>query len=102
VCDRELRAFVRRNPPRPPNPATLGYEMVGVIEEVETSVTELRVGDLVHVGTPHREETVLNIDAAAKTRYPLPSGRRTAQARAVREPRHGCARRCPRRPAQAR
>jgi 2-desacetyl-2-hydroxyethyl bacteriochlorophyllide A dehydrogenase len=71
VFDRELRAFVRPNPPRPAYPAMLGYEMVGVIEEVGTRVTELRVGDLVHVGTPHREETVLNVDAAAKTSYPL-------------------------------
>jgi threonine dehydrogenase-like Zn-dependent dehydrogenase len=45
VFDRELRAFVRPNPPRPAYPAMLGYEMVGVIEEVGSSVAELRVGD---------------------------------------------------------
>jgi 2-desacetyl-2-hydroxyethyl bacteriochlorophyllide A dehydrogenase len=71
VFDAELRAFVRPDPPRPTYPATLGYEMVGVVEEVGPGVRELEVGDLVHAGTPHREETVLDVDAAAKASYPL-------------------------------
>lgn len=71
VFDRELRAFVRPDPPRPTYPAPLGYEMVGVVEEVGARVGELEVGDIVHAGTPHREETVLDVDAAAKASYPL-------------------------------
>lgn len=71
VFDRELRAFVRRDAPRPTYPATLGYETVGVIEEVGSGVRELSVGDLVHTGTPHGEETVLDVDAAAQASYPL-------------------------------
>jgi 2-desacetyl-2-hydroxyethyl bacteriochlorophyllide A dehydrogenase len=71
VFDPELRSFVRPDPPRPTYPATLGYEMVGVVEEVGSGVGELSVGDLVHAGTPHRDETVLNVDAAARASYPL-------------------------------
>jgi 2-desacetyl-2-hydroxyethyl bacteriochlorophyllide A dehydrogenase len=71
VFDPELRAFVRPDPPRPTYPATLGYEMVGVVEEVGTEVDELQVGDVVHSGTPHREETVVDVDAAAQASYPL-------------------------------
>lgn len=71
VFDRQLRAFVRPDPPAPPYPAPLGYETVGVVEEVGAEVSELAVGDLVHVGTPHGEEVVLDVDAAAHTSYPL-------------------------------
>ena len=71
VFDPVLRAFVRPDSARSPYPAPLGYEMVGVVEEIGSEVGELGVGDLVHAGTPHREETVLDVDAAAKASYPL-------------------------------
>jgi 2-desacetyl-2-hydroxyethyl bacteriochlorophyllide A dehydrogenase len=77
VFDRELRAFVRPEPPRPAYPAPLGYELVGSVEEAGADVTELAAGDLVHVGAPHRDETVLDLDAAAASAYPpvrLPAG----------------------------
>jgi threonine dehydrogenase-like Zn-dependent dehydrogenase len=70
VFDRDLRAFVRPDPPRSTYPATLGYELVGTVEEVGAEVHELRPGDLVHVGAPHRDEAVLDLDAAAASAYP--------------------------------
>jgi 2-desacetyl-2-hydroxyethyl bacteriochlorophyllide A dehydrogenase len=78
VFDRDLRAFVRPDPPRPAYPATLGYELVGTVDEVGAEVRELQPGDLVHVGAPHRDEAVLDLDAAAASTYPpvlLPASR---------------------------
>jgi 2-desacetyl-2-hydroxyethyl bacteriochlorophyllide A dehydrogenase len=77
VFDRELRAFVIPDPPRPAYPAALGYELVGTVEATGDAVQELRAGDLVHVGAPHREEAVLDLDAALAGTYPpvrLPAG----------------------------
>jgi threonine dehydrogenase-like Zn-dependent dehydrogenase len=77
VFDRDLRAFVRPDPPRPAYPATLGYELVGTVDEVGAEVRELQPGDLVHVGAPHRNEAVLDLDVAAGSTYPpvlLPAG----------------------------
>jgi 2-desacetyl-2-hydroxyethyl bacteriochlorophyllide A dehydrogenase len=70
VFDRGLRAFVRPDPPRPTYPATLGYELVGTVEEAGADVHELQPGDLVHIGAPHRDEAVLDLDAAAASTYP--------------------------------
>jgi 2-desacetyl-2-hydroxyethyl bacteriochlorophyllide A dehydrogenase len=70
VFDRELRAFVKPDPARAMYPATLGYELVGVVDEVGPDVHELAVGDLVHAGVPHRDEVVLDLDAALATSYP--------------------------------
>jgi 2-desacetyl-2-hydroxyethyl bacteriochlorophyllide A dehydrogenase len=75
--DRDLRAFVRADPPRPAYPATLGYELVGTVDEIGAEVRELQPGDLVHVGAPHRDEAVLDLDVAAASTYPpvlLPAG----------------------------
>jgi 2-desacetyl-2-hydroxyethyl bacteriochlorophyllide A dehydrogenase len=77
VFDRDLRAFVRPDPPRPVYPAVLGYELVGTVDEVGAEVRELQPGDLVHVGAPHRDEAVLDLDVAAASTYPpvlLPAG----------------------------
>jgi 2-desacetyl-2-hydroxyethyl bacteriochlorophyllide A dehydrogenase len=71
VFDRELRAFVKPDPPRPTYPAMLGYSLVGVVVEVGVAVTELNPGDLVHAGAPHGEEAVVDLDAAARATYPL-------------------------------
>jgi threonine dehydrogenase-like Zn-dependent dehydrogenase len=79
VFDRDLRAFVRPDPPRPAYPATLGYELVGTVGEIGAEVRELQPGDLVHVGAPHRDEAVLDLDVAAASTYPpvlLPAGGR--------------------------
>src|SRR5918997_1655866 len=72
VFDRGLRAFVE--PPAgsaATYPVTLGYEMVGQVTEVAPDVHEVAVGDLVHTGTPHQEETVLDLAASLRTTYPL-------------------------------
>jgi 2-desacetyl-2-hydroxyethyl bacteriochlorophyllide A dehydrogenase len=71
VFDRDLRAFVRPDPPRTTYPAVLGYELVGVVDATGPEVDEVHVGDLVHAGAPHAEETVLDVDAAARSTYPL-------------------------------
>jgi 2-desacetyl-2-hydroxyethyl bacteriochlorophyllide A dehydrogenase len=72
VFDRGLRAFVE--PPAgsaAAYPVTLGYEMVGEVQEVARDVTEVEVGDLVHTGTPHQEETILDVAASLRATYPL-------------------------------
>jgi 2-desacetyl-2-hydroxyethyl bacteriochlorophyllide A dehydrogenase len=71
VFDPALRAFVRPDPLRSTYPATLGYELIGTVEEVGGAVDDLRVGDVVHAGVPHREHAVLDVDAAAAVTYPL-------------------------------
>lgn len=72
VFDRGLRAFVR--PPAgsaSAYPVTLGYEMVSEVVEVAPDVTAIAVGDLVHTGTPHQEETVVDVAASLAATYPL-------------------------------
>ena len=72
VFDRGLRAFVE--PPAgsvSTYPVTLGYEMISEVVETATDVTGVRVGDLVHTGTPHQEETVLDVAASLAATYPL-------------------------------
>lgn len=72
VFDRGLRAFVA--PPAgsaSAYPVTLGYEMVSEVVEVGSEVSALSVGDLVHTGTPHQEQTVLDVEASLEATYPL-------------------------------
>jgi 2-desacetyl-2-hydroxyethyl bacteriochlorophyllide A dehydrogenase len=72
VFDRGLRAFVE--PPAgsaSAYPVTLGYEMISEVVEVGPGVTEVTVGDLVHTGTPHQEETVLDLAVSLQATYPL-------------------------------
>jgi 2-desacetyl-2-hydroxyethyl bacteriochlorophyllide A dehydrogenase len=73
VFDKGLRAFV--HPHAGSNgsayPVTLGYEMVSEVVEVAPDVTAVAVGDLVHTGTPHQEETVLDVGASLAATYPL-------------------------------
>jgi 2-desacetyl-2-hydroxyethyl bacteriochlorophyllide A dehydrogenase len=72
VFDRGLRAFVHPHAgTTSAYPATLGYEMVSEVVEVAPDVTAVRVGDLVHTGTPHQEETVLDVAASLGATYPL-------------------------------
>jgi len=72
VFDRGLRAFVA--PPAgsvSAYPVTLGYEMVSEVVEVGPEVSALSVGDLVHTGTPHQEQTILDVEASLAATYPL-------------------------------
>jgi 2-desacetyl-2-hydroxyethyl bacteriochlorophyllide A dehydrogenase len=72
VFDRGLRAFVTPHAgSASAYPVTLGYEMVSEVVEVAPDVTAVRVGDLVHTGTPHQEETVLDVAASLEATYPL-------------------------------
>jgi 2-desacetyl-2-hydroxyethyl bacteriochlorophyllide A dehydrogenase len=72
VFDRGLRAFVAPSAGSASTyPVTLGYEMIGEVVEVGAEVTAVRVGDLVHTGTPHQDETVLNPAASLQATYPL-------------------------------
>ena len=72
VFDRGLRAFVAPHAgSASAYPVTLGYEMAGRVTEVAPDVYEVAVGDLVHTGTPHQEETVLDLAASLRTTYPL-------------------------------
>jgi 2-desacetyl-2-hydroxyethyl bacteriochlorophyllide A dehydrogenase len=72
VFDRGLRAFVHPHAgTTSAYPATLGYEMVSEIVEVSPGVTAVKVGDLVHTGTPHQEETVLDVASSLEATYPL-------------------------------
>jgi threonine dehydrogenase-like Zn-dependent dehydrogenase len=45
--------------------------MVSEVTEVAPDVTEVKVGDLVHTGTPHQEETVLDVADSLAATYPL-------------------------------
>jgi 2-desacetyl-2-hydroxyethyl bacteriochlorophyllide A dehydrogenase len=72
VFDRGLRAFVAPAAGgASAYPVTLGYEMVGEVAEVGPDVTAVKVGDLVHTGTPHQEETVLDVGESLRATYPL-------------------------------
>jgi 2-desacetyl-2-hydroxyethyl bacteriochlorophyllide A dehydrogenase len=72
VFDRGLRAFVVPHAGSVATyPVTLGYEMVGEVTEVAPDISEVAVGDLVHTGTPHQEETVLDVGASLEATYPL-------------------------------
>jgi len=76
VFDRELRAIVPAGE-LSPYPATLGYGLVSVVEEVGAGVEGLSPGDVVHTGTPHRDEAVVNVEEASRGTFPvvrLPDG----------------------------
>jgi len=76
VFDRELRAIVPAGETSP-YPATLGYGLVSVVEEVGPGVDGLAPGDVVHTGTPHRDEAIVNLEQASRGTFPvvsLPAG----------------------------
>ena len=71
VFDRDLRVFVRPDPPRPTYPATLGYELVGTVERDRRRCRRARApGTSSTSGAPHRDEAILDLDAAAASTYP--------------------------------
>jgi 2-desacetyl-2-hydroxyethyl bacteriochlorophyllide A dehydrogenase len=72
VFDRGLRAFVAPHAGTVSTyPVTLGYEMVSEVVETAPGVAVVAVGDLVHTGTPHQEETVLDVATSLTATYPL-------------------------------
>lgn len=84
VFDKGLRAFVSPHAgSASAYPVTLGYEMVSEVVEVAPDVTAVEIGDLVHTGTPHQEETVLDVAESLEATYPLvvlPSAERLERA----------------------
>jgi len=70
VFDRELRAILPAGESSP-YPATLGYGLVSVVEEIGPGVDGLSPGDVVHTGTPHRDEAVIDVEQASRGGFPL-------------------------------
>ena len=68
--DRELRAIVPVGE-TDPYPAPLGYGLVGVVEEIGPGVEAFRPGDVVHSGTPHRDEAIVDVEQASRGTFPL-------------------------------
>lgn len=70
--DPELRIFHPRRDDVSPFPMPMGYETVARVVEVAPDVTELSVGDLVHVDDRHADELVIDVDEARRSDlYPL-------------------------------
>jgi len=70
VFDRELRSIVPAGEIAA-YPATLGYGLVSAVEEVGAGVEGLSPGDVVHTGTPHRDEAIVDVAQAARGAFPL-------------------------------
>ena len=66
-----LRAFVKGSAAGAHTPDRLGYEMVARVTEVGPSLDGIRVGDLVHTGTPHQDVTIVNLPEQREFGYPL-------------------------------
>jgi threonine dehydrogenase-like Zn-dependent dehydrogenase len=71
VFDPELRVFVPGNGLQASYPQALGYEMVAEVVEAGPGVDHVRVGDLVHTGTPHQDWTIVRLKDIADFGYPL-------------------------------
>jgi len=69
--DAALRAFVDGTDKSEHDPDVLGYEMVSEVTEIGRGVNGIRVGDILHSGTPHQDETIVNIDAQREFGYPV-------------------------------
>lgn len=72
VFDRALRSIVPAGDASP-YPATLGYGLVSVVEEVGPGVDGLAPGDVVHTGTPHRDEAIVDVEQASRGTFPVVS-----------------------------
>lgn len=72
VFDPELRVFRPRPESTSPYPMPMGYETVARVTEVGPGVTDLAVGDLVHVDERHADEIVIEVARALDSDlYPL-------------------------------
>jgi threonine dehydrogenase-like Zn-dependent dehydrogenase len=69
--DTELRAFVPGDGSYASYPRTLGYEMVSHVAEVGPGVDRIAPGDLVHTGTPHQDQTIVQLKGISDYGYPL-------------------------------
>jgi threonine dehydrogenase-like Zn-dependent dehydrogenase len=71
VFDAELRSLVPVGEGVSAYPATLGYGLVGVVEEAGAAVDGLRPGDIVHTGTPHRDAAIVDVERASRGTFPV-------------------------------
>jgi threonine dehydrogenase-like Zn-dependent dehydrogenase len=76
--DSTLRAFVAGVNVDDHDPDVLGYEIVSEVVEVGPAVSGIRTGDIVHSGTPHQDQTIVDTTEQLQFGYPitvLPRGR---------------------------
>jgi len=71
--DPELRLFVEGDEAAG-YPMRIGYEWVGVVEEVGAGVTDMAPGELVHLPRPHAETHTFAVDVAAGLPFRVPAG----------------------------
>jgi 2-desacetyl-2-hydroxyethyl bacteriochlorophyllide A dehydrogenase len=71
VFDSHLRVFTMPDGDVSAYPRGLGYEMVSEVIEVGAGVDGYKVGDLVHSGTFHAEETIIDVSEAESSGYGL-------------------------------
>lgn len=70
--DAILRVFVPDAAANDTSPQReLGYEMVSRVLEVGSAVTNIAPGDLVHTGTPHQDQTIVDLAELETYGYPL-------------------------------
>ncbi|HEY8455605.1 MAG TPA: zinc-binding dehydrogenase [Actinopolymorphaceae bacterium] len=58
--DLDLRVFVPATTSK--QPVSLGYDMVGEVVEVGPDVDGVEVGDILHTGQPHQDESIIRLD----------------------------------------
>jgi threonine dehydrogenase-like Zn-dependent dehydrogenase len=76
--DQSLRVFVEGVDIIDHDPDVLGYEMVSEVLEVAGDVAGIHVGDLIHSGTPHQDQAIVNVGDQRRFGYPvtvLPRGK---------------------------
>lgn len=69
--DPRLRAFVAGTNVDDHDPDVLGYEIVSEVIEVGSGVVGIRAGDIVHSGTPHQDQTIVDTTAQLQFGYPI-------------------------------
>jgi threonine dehydrogenase-like Zn-dependent dehydrogenase len=69
--DSNLRAFVGGDAVGAHSPDRLGYEIVSQVIQVGPEVAGVRVGDVVHTGTPHQDLAIVNVAEQREFGYPL-------------------------------
>lgn len=69
--DSQLRAFMEGVDNSEHDPDVLGYEMVSEVMEVGPGVDGIFVGDIVHSGTPHQDQAIVNVKDQEDFGYPI-------------------------------
>ena len=71
--DPDLRLFVA-DEAAAAYPLRIGYEWVGLVEEIGSGVRGVRPGQLVHLPRPHAETQIFEVDPAVGLPFALPEG----------------------------